>query len=65
MESNYFFLFSLLQQMGTVGLPWHGVEAKTDPDNGEFMYRGRTVMMGYYSSLSINLQLLKDGEGNQ
>ena len=39
--------------MGTVGLPWHGVEAKTDPDNGEFMYRGRTVMMGYYSSLLI------------
>ena len=24
--------------MGTVGLPWHGVEAKTDPDNGEFTF---------------------------
>ncbi|KAK8825902.1 hypothetical protein WA577_001071 [Blastocystis sp. JDR] len=37
-------------KIGTVGRPLRGVEVKTDPDNGEFLYRGRNVMMGYLKS---------------
>lgn len=40
--------------MGTVGRPLRGVEVRVDPDNGEFMYRGRNVMMGYVEDMKNN-----------
>ena len=48
--------------MASVGHPLKGFEAKTDPDSGELLLRGPSVMKGYHNQPELTAEVIdKDG----
>jgi long-chain acyl-CoA synthetase len=51
-----------VERLGTVGLPYDGVEARIDPESGEIQMRSPGLMLGYYKEPGLTAEAI-DADG--